>query len=92
MEKDEIRYETLLKLFFGNEADPADLDSHINSFQARIEGELPFLLKSAEILEQLKETDAAHKFYLLTVELGIKTYQSHLEWCEETREILKTIK
>ncbi|MDE6213546.1 MAG: hypothetical protein K2M70_08765, partial [Lachnospiraceae bacterium] len=29
-----------------------------------------------------------HKYYLLTVEFGIKTYQTYLEWCQEAKNIL----
>lgn len=32
--------------------------------------------------------DDTHKYYLLTVEFGIKTYHAYLEWCEEAKEML----
>ena len=52
VEKDELRYETLLKIFFGN------------------------------------EQDTNHKYYLITVEFGIKTYHTYLGWCEEAKKLL----
>lgn len=33
--------------------------------------------------------DSTHKYYLLTVEFGIKTYRAYLEWCEEAKAILR---
>ncbi len=88
VEKDELRYETLLKIFFGNEAGQPQALTHIKNFHEKIEQELPYLLKSAEILGKIADEDATHKYYLLTVEFGIKTYQAYLEWCEQAENIL----
>ena len=87
-ERDELRYETLLKLFFGNEAGAAQAISHIDAFQKRIEGELPFLIGAAETLRNNIDLDDTHKYYLLTVAFGVKTYRAYLEWCEEAKRLL----
>ena len=87
-EKDELRYETLLKLFFGNEAGALQAISHINAFQEKIEGELPYLIGAADTLRNHIDVDETHKYYLLTVEFGIKAYRAYLEWCEEAKEII----
>lgn len=42
--KDGLRYETLLKLFFGNEQDTKQALSHIKTFEGKIKKELPYLL------------------------------------------------
>lgn len=34
------------------------------------------------------DDDIAHKYYLLTVKFGLKTYRTYLEWCEEAKKIL----
>lgn len=88
VEKDELRYETLLKLFFGSEAGDLQTLKHIEAFKNNIEQELPYLLQAADILEKVKDAEAAHKYYLLTVRFGIKTYRSYLEWCREAEELL----
>lgn len=88
VEKDELRYETLLKLFFGSEGGAVQAMAHINAFQEKIEGELPYLTGAANTLRNYIDTDDAHKYYLLTVEFGIKTYRAYLEWCEEAKAIL----
>lgn len=89
VEKDELRYETLLKLFFGNEQGTVQAISHIEAFQEKIEKELPYLSKAEEVLKGTLNDDTTHKYYLLTVEFGLKTYQTYLEWCEEAKKLLK---
>lgn len=89
VEKDELRYETLLKLFFGDEAGTEQTLAHIEAFEKKIEGELPYLLAARHSLEQVKQDDRAHLYFLLTVNFGIKTYQGYLEWCKEAKEALR---
>lgn len=88
-EKDELRYETLLKLFFGNEAGVLQAISHIDAFEEKIEKELPCLIGAADTLRNNISLDDAHKYYLLTVEFGIKTYCAYLEWCKEAKTMLR---
>lgn len=88
-EKDELRYETLLKLFFGREAGSVQTIRHIDTFKEKIERELPYLLAVEQTLEQITSEDETHKYYLLTVMFGIKTYRAYLEWCEEAKHILE---
>ena len=88
VEKDEIRYETLLKLFFGNEMGMDDAKEHIERFEEKCKGELFILNMFAENLSQHLKEDA-HKYYYLTVKFGIKTYESYLEWCREAKDQIK---
>ena len=87
-EKDELRYETLLKIFFGNNSGTLQAISHIDAFQEKIEREIPYLQSAEKSLERCVGDDAAHKYYLLTVQLGLKTYRAYLEWCKEAKEFL----
>ena len=88
VEKDELRYETLLKLFFGNEAGLEGAMEHIERFEKKCTEELFILNMFAENLGQYLE-DNTHKHYYLTVKFGIKTYESYLEWCKEAKEQIK---
>lgn len=92
VEKDELRYETLLKLFFGSEQSPERAISHIEAFEKKIENELPYLLNAEEILNKSLDDAAAHKYYLLTLEFGIKTYRTYLEWCKESKKLLEEMR
>lgn len=87
-EKDELRYETLLKLFFCNEAGGLQAISHIDTFEKKIEKELSYLIGVGDVLRNNIEIDDTHKYYLLTVEFGIKTYRAYLEWCKEAKIML----
>lgn len=86
--KDELRYETLLKLFFGSEIGEDITLEHIHRFGEKIEKELPFLKTS---VSQLKEPDLEeeHKYIMLTALFGVKVYETYLEWCKEVEEVLK---
>lgn len=88
-ERDELRYETLLKLFFGNEEGAPVALSHIEAFQKKTEQELPYLMNARQTLREHLSDDSTHKYYLLTVEFGIKTYEAYLEWCREAARLLK---
>lgn len=89
VEKDELRYETLLKLFFGGEMGKKGTLEHIKNFKDKIEKELPILQLMTNQLEQIKDTEDTHLHYLLTAKFGVKVYKAYLEWCDETAEVLK---
>lgn len=87
-ERDELRCETLLKLFFGNELGERQAKIHIEAFREKTREELSYLLKAKQNLKACLDEDETHKYYLLTVEFGIKTYRAYLEWCQEAEKFL----
>lgn len=88
VEKDEIRYETLLKLFFGKEAGFDIIKQHIEHFEEKCKQELETLkIYEKRLLDYLDED--AHKYYYLTILFGIKTYESYIKWCHEAIELLQ---
>lgn len=86
--KDELRYETLLKLFFGSVAGTQISREHIENFEEKTKSELPYLQKAVKTLEGIREDDV-HKYYMMTAMFGVKVYQAFLEWCDEAKQILK---
>lgn len=88
VEKDELRYETLLKLFFGNEIGKQGTLEHIKNFRDKIDKDLPVLKEMVSQLERIKDAEDAHLYYLLTAKFGVKVYEAYLEWCDETTELL----
>lgn len=86
--KDELRYETLLKLFFGSVAGTQISLEHIENFEEKTKSELPYLQEAVKTLEGILEDDS-HKYYMLTAMFGVKVYQAFLEWCNEAKHILK---
>lgn len=88
VEKDELRYETLLKLFFGSEIGGKGTLEHLGNFEKKAAKELPVLEKAVNELETIKDTEEAHLYYMLTAMFGVKVYGAYLEWCEKAKKIL----
>lgn len=85
--KDELRYETLLKLFFGSEIGATVTSQHIEAFEEKIKKDLPSLKASVEQLKAL-DFEEAHRYYMLTAMFGVKVYEAYLEWCKEVKDYL----
>lgn len=86
--KDELRYETLLKVFFGGEAGSDVTLEHIHNFQSKIASELPLLKGTVHKLSQIQNDEKAHKYFLLTAMFGERVYETYLEWCKAAEKIL----
>lgn len=86
VQKDEIRYETLLKLFFAGDNTKESTMKHMEDFEKKIENELKKLQFFAQNLEHVQEQEEAHLYYLLTVEFGIQTYKGYLKWCKSAKD------
>lgn len=86
--KDELRYETLLKVFFGDEAGSEVTLEHVHNFEAKIKGDLPYLQGAVKQLTKIVDDDEQHKYFLLTAVFGEKVYKAYLEWCEYAKKIL----
>lgn len=85
--KDELRYETLLKLFFGHEVGSEITLEHISAFEDKIRKELPFLKEAVNQLNAAS-SDETHKYYMLTASFGVETYETYLRWCEQAKKLL----
>ncbi|MDD3415374.1 MAG: PadR family transcriptional regulator [Lachnospiraceae bacterium] len=83
--KDELKYETLLKLFFGSEIGEEDTLKHIHDFEDRMSQILPKLNASVDILKE-NNAEAAHEYYMLTALFGVKIYEASIEWCEYVKK------
>lgn len=89
--RDELKYETILKLFFGGEAGKEMALQNLTAFEAKITQELAMLRFFEKNLESCLSEDEDHLYFLLTVRFGIDTYESHLRWCANTRKTLTDI-
>lgn len=86
--RDEVRYETLLKLFFGSEAGPETALEHLALFREKTQRELAHLRQAEQTLENVKDEEVAHRYFLVTVKFGIRTYEAYLQWCQEAEQML----
>lgn len=89
VEKDELRYETLLKMFFGSEIGTKGTLEHILHFEDKIKLELPFLKMAVDQLQKIQNTEDAHTYYMITAMFGVKVYEAFLEWCGTASEVLR---
>jgi DNA-binding PadR family transcriptional regulator len=86
--KDELRYETLIKVFFGDEAGSDITLEHIHHFESKIKKDLPYLQGAIHELTKIQDEEEAHKYFLLTAMFGKRIYEAYLEWCDDARKIL----
>lgn len=88
-EKEEVRYEILLKLFFASQTPPTESIGVIESFRDRNAAGLETLRQFHRQLEGVLEDSDDHLYYCLTVLFGEKVYQAYLEWAGEAIEMLR---
>jgi len=84
----ELRYETLLKLFFGG-CEPTEVSVRsIEAFERQIRSDLVTLKMYCEALKN-KLDDEDHLHYYLTASFGVDTYEAYLKWCAKAKKLLK---
>ncbi|PWJ71046.1 virulence activator alpha [Ruminococcaceae bacterium R-25] len=83
----ELKYETLLKLYFGGVAGTEATAHNIDVFESGIKSELE-VLKMYEKNLRKKQDNEDHKYFLMTVLFGIETYEAYLRWCTKAKKIL----
>ena len=84
----ELRYETLLKLFFGGTQERKVSIHNIEVFEAQVKVELEMLKGYAKTLEA-KLDNEDHLYYYLTATFGIESYEAYLRWCTKAKKMLK---
>jgi len=84
----ELRYETLLKLFFGGTQERKVSIHNIEVFEAQVKVELEMLKGYAKNLEA-KLDNEDHLYYYLTATFGIESYEAYLKWCTKAKKMLK---
>lgn len=88
VEKEQVKYEILLKLFFGNMVPVEDNIRIIEEFKRRNSGVLNlFELFEADLLKVMSAS-GDHRYFYLTVLFGEKVTKAYLEWADEAIRIL----
>ena len=83
----ELKYETLLKIYFGSAADKKITIHNIEVFEKQVKESLELLYVYRDNLKaHLDNRDHLH--YYLTVTFGIQTYEGYLKWCAEAKKVL----
>lgn len=83
----DLKYETLLKLYFGG-AERKEVTLHnIEIFEDNVRSDLAVLKTYKDNLEGSRDNED-HMYYYLTVLFGIETYEAYLKWCSKAKKIL----
>lgn len=83
----DLKYESLLKVFFGAVADESVTLKTIEDFENKVRLDLEVLKVYKNNLSQVLN-EREHVHYYLTVSFGVETYEAYLRWCEEARKML----
>ena len=83
-----MKYETLLKLFFGGAESKEVTIRNIEVFEKQIKDDLKMLRAYCESLEKHLDTQD-HVCYYLTASFGVETYEAYLRWSAKAKRMLK---
>jgi DNA-binding PadR family transcriptional regulator len=89
VEKESVRLEILLKLYFSHLTDYGVMLDHIRTFQRAHEQDLSMLDAFAKELRQIENDDPAHPAVLRVINFGQKANRAYLDWCRETIDFLE---
>lgn len=88
VEKEVVRYELLLKLYFSNHISSDVMLQHIREFQITHRKQQGLFKKFQEELERNMDIHENHKEVLMVLSFGQKVWKAYDEWCEEMVRIL----
>jgi len=81
VEKETVRLEILLKIYFSGFMDNTTLTNHLVSFKQQHELELKQIKGFQKELESIPNPHNNHQNILNVIDFGIITNQAYLEWC-----------
>ena len=84
----DLKYETLLKVFFGGAADPEITIHTIREFQKQTNEALSILRLYRDNLHENPDNED-HLYFYLTVTFGVEAYEGYLRWCDKAINILE---
>lgn len=89
VEKETVRYEILLKMYFSNIIPTEVMLAHIKEFQISHRNQLKLFQKYKLQLEQYKDVHENHEDILMVLSFGQKVWNAYDDWCEEVSKILE---
>ena len=89
VEKESVRLEILLKMYFSHLVDADVMLTHVQKFQADHTRDLQMLDVFQKELERIADDDPAHPTILRVVDFGQKANRAYLDWCAETIAFLE---
>lgn len=89
VENEYVKYEILLKLFFGSMLEVQKNIESIHTFKEKYSKELSVLKNYKTQLKKVQKENPDHLYFLLTVLFGEKIYKAYIEWADEAMKLLK---
>jgi DNA-binding PadR family transcriptional regulator len=89
VEKEIVRYEILLKMYFSNNISPEIMLGHIKEFQSLHRQQQRIFEKCQEQLEEYKDVHENHEDILMVLSFGQKVWEAYDNWCEEVSLVLE---
>lgn len=89
VEKETVRYELLLKLYFSNADSSATMLQHIREFEVNHRRQQLLFSKFEEQLKQNLDVHSNHSRILMVLSFGQKLWESYSEWCGQTIALLE---
>lgn len=83
----DLKYETLVKIFFGGSAEKEVSIRNIEMFESTVRDDLATLKFFQGNLEKVLDEED-HLYFYLTVLFGIESYEAYLRWCEKAKTLL----
>ena len=88
VEKEGIRLELLLKLYFSREAPPETMQAHLHAFVQSHRAQLLLLDRFHEELTRIPDPDGNHGDILQVIEFGRMSNTAYLAWAEQAMAYL----
>ncbi|BCN29167.1 PadR family transcriptional regulator [Anaeromicropila herbilytica] len=89
VEKETVRYEILLKMYFSNNISPEVMLEHIKEFQLSHRNQMKLFEKFQLQLEEFREVHDNHEDILMVLSFGQKVWKAYDDWCEDVSKILE---
>ena len=83
-----VRNEMLLKLFFGRHLEAATLRGHLAAEGARARATVEGLREAIAHLQASEQSVPDLSYWLLTLDLGLRTAQARAEWADDALTVL----
>jgi len=83
-ERESVRFEILLKMYFAGQGDRKALQASLREFEAHYATERATLDRYQEELERIPDERGDHRDVLRVIDFGQKSYDAYLAWCRGT--------
>lgn len=84
VEKESMRFEILLKMYFSNMTTKEIMQEHIQTFETNHKEQLEMLNLFESELKKAEDVDN-HTEVLRVLSFGQKVYKAYLDWAQETQ-------